>query len=169
MDPPAPGNMTFSDNLFNFLNTSNGAVIYDWDFGDNTSDTSFNTSHSYTESGEFYVILTAIADNGCKDTAQSPLILINGEPKPWVPSAFTPNNDGSNEIFKIYGSAISTVDFRVYDRWGEMVFYTNDLSDGWDGTYHGMKSSTDVYVYVAKIKMLSGKKYILKGDVTLIR
>ena len=169
MDPAAPGNFTFSDNLFSFFNTSIGAINYNWDFGDNTSDTSFNIAHSFTEEGEYYVTLTVTAVNGCLDTARSPLIIIDGEPKPWIPSAFTPNNDGANELLNIYGIAIATVDFRVYDRWGEMVFQTDDVSKGWDGTYLGMNSSTDVYVYVAKIKMLSGKKYILKGDVTLIR
>jgi gliding motility-associated-like protein len=115
------------------------------------------------------VVLTAIADNGCTDTARSPLIMLDGEPKPWTPSAFTPNNDGTNDLFKIYGIAIGVVDFRVYSRWGEMVFQTTDPKQGWDGTFLGMNSSTDVYVYEARIKMLSGKKYLLKGDVTLIR
>ena len=169
MDPPAPGHLPYSDNLFNFLNTSMGASTYSWDFGDNNYDTSFNTTHSYTEQGDYYVVLTAIADNGCTDTARSPLIMLDGEPKPWIPSAFTPNNDGTNDLFKIYGIAIGVVDFRVYDRWGEMVFQTTDPKVGWDGTFLGLNSSTDVYVYEARIKMLSGKKYLLKGDVTLIR
>ncbi len=169
MDPPAPGNLPFSSNLFSFTNSSIGASSYQWNFGDHTSDTSFNSTHSFTESGEYYVILTATANNGCSDTAQSPLIIIDGEAKPWIPSAFTPNNDAANDLLKIYGIAIAEVDFRVYDRVGEMVFQTNDVTQGWDGNFLGMKSSTDVYVYVAKVKMLSGKKYILKGDVTLIR
>ena len=169
MDPPAPGNLPFSANLFNFLNSSTGASSYLWNFGDHTTDTSFNTSHSFTESGNYYVVLTAIADNGCTDTAQSPLIVIEGEAKPWIPSAFTPNNDEVNDVFKIYGTAIAEIDFRVFDRWGELVFQTNDLTKGWDGNFLGMKSSTDIYVYVVKLQMLSGKKYIMKGDVTLIR
>ncbi len=169
MDPPAPGNFPYTDNLFNFNNTSAGANFYNWNFGDTFSDTSFNTSHSFGEPGEYYVVLTAFASNGCSDTAQSPVIIILGEPKPWIPSAFTPNNDGNNDLFRIYGIAIAKLDFRVYDRWGELVFQTNDYSVGWDGSFHGLKSSTDVYVYVAEIEMYSGEKYILKGDVTLIR
>ena len=74
-----------------------------------------------------------------------------------------------NDLFKIYGIAIDVVDFRVYSRWGEMIFQTTDPKQGWDGTFLGMNSSTDVYVYEARIKMLSGKKYLLKGDLTLIR
>lgn len=169
MDPPAPGNFPYTDNLFNFTNTSTGATTYNWNFGDNTADTSFNTTHSFGEPGEFYVILTATADNGCSDTAQSPLIIIEGEPKPWIPNSFTPNNDGINDVFRIYGIAIATANFRVYDRWGELVFHTKDYSVGWDGNFHGLKSSTDVYVYEAQIEMRSGEKYILKGDVTVIR
>ncbi len=169
MDPAAPGNFPYTDNLFNFTNTSTGATTYNWSFGDNSSDTSFNTSHSFGEPGEFYVVLTAFASNGCSDTARSPIIIIEGEPKPWIPSAFTPNNDGANDLFKIYGIAIATLDFKVYDRWGELVFQTKDYSVGWDGNFRGVKSSTDVYVYVAEVEMLSGEKYILKGDVTLIR
>ena len=169
MDPPAPGNFPYTDNLFNFFNNSIGATAYNWNFGDHVSDTSFNTSHSFVEPGNFYVTLTAISTNGCTDTAQSPIIIIQGEPKPWFPSAFTPNNDGSNDLFMLYGVAIETVELRVFDRWGELVFQTNDVSQGWDGNYHNSISSTDVYVYVATIKMVSGKKYLLKGDVTLIR
>ncbi len=169
MDPPAPGNMMYSNNLFNFINISSGATAYNWNFGDQTFDTSFNTTHSFEEMGEYYVILTAIADNGCRDTARSPMIIIEGEPKPWIPSAFTPNNDGANDFLMIYGVGISSLDFRVYDRIGEMVFQTKDYSIGWDGTFLGMKENTNVFVYVAEVEMLSGEKYILKGDVTLIR
>ena len=169
MDPPAPGNVPYTDNLFNFLNSSIGAVSYNWNFGDNTGDTSFNSNHSFSEPGIYYVILTAISADGCSDTARSPLILIQGEPTPWIPSAFTPNNDGVNDIFKIYGIAIAEVDFRIFDRIGELVFSTTDPSQGWDGNFSGKKSSTGVYVYYAKIKMRSSDEYILQGDVTLIR
>ncbi len=169
MDPPAPGNVPYTDNLFNFSNSSIDASSYVWNFGDNSTDTSFNTSHSFTEPGDFYVVLTAISANGCSDTARSPVILIKGEPTPWIPSAFTPNGDEVNDIFKIYGIAIAEVEFRIFDRIGELVFETTDPTIGWDGNFLGKKASTDVYVYYAKIKMRSGDDYILQGDVTLIR
>ncbi|GDX52664.1 hypothetical protein LBMAG27_17110 [Bacteroidota bacterium] len=169
MDPPAPGHLIYSDNLFNFYNLSTGATHARWNFGDHTSDTSYNSIHSFSEMGEYNVVLTAIAENGCTDTAQGPLIFIDGEPKPWIPSAFTPNNDGANDLLKIYGIGISTLDFRVYDRFGEMVFQTKDYTHGWDGTFRGANVNTNVFVYMAEVEMLSGEKYILKGDVTLIR
>ncbi|HAP02267.1 MAG TPA: hypothetical protein DCQ93_10130 [Bacteroidetes bacterium] len=169
MTPPAPGNLPYTDNLFTFINTSVGGNSYFWNFGDQTGDTVTNPTHSFKESGSYYVILTVTAGNGCLDTAMSPIILIEGEPKPWIPSAFTPNGDEQNDIFKVYGIAIDEIDFRVYDRWGEMVFQTNNQNQGWDGTFLGKRSELGVYVYEARIVMASGKKILLRGDVTLMR
>jgi gliding motility-associated-like protein len=88
----------------------------------------------------------------------------------FVPSAFTPNRDGLNDIFRPLGSAIERLDyFRIYNRYGDLIFETNNLSKGWDGTYKGKDQKTDNYVWV--LKALDRKKVIrtMKGNVILIR
>ncbi len=87
-----------------------------------------------------------------------------------VPSAFTPNGDRLNDIFRPLGSAIERLDyFRIYNRYGELIFETNNLSKGWDGTYKGKDQKTDNYIWV--LKALDRKKVIrtMKGNVILIR
>lgn len=90
-------------------------------------------------------------------------------PHIFVPSAFTPNNDFSNDVLFVRGDLIETFDFQVFNRWGELVFESNDLSVGWNGNYQGKAAQEGVYVFQLKAKCYSGQEYFLKGDVTLIR
>jgi len=88
----------------------------------------------------------------------------------YVPSAFTPNGDGLNDILHPLGTAIERLDyFRIYNRYGELIFETNNLSKGWDGTYKGKDQNTDNYIWV--LKALDRKRIIrtMKGNVILIR
>ena len=90
-------------------------------------------------------------------------------PKLFVPNAFTPG--GKNPVFIPYGVFIDVSDylFSIYNRWGTLIFQTNDPNTGWDGTYKGDKAQNDVYVYYIRYKN-SRNKYIDKsGSVTLIR
>jgi gliding motility-associated-like protein len=114
-------------------------------------------------------------NNGCNDTA-SVLITVDQTESVYVPNAFTPNGDGINDVFTVYGS----VDVRkvnrlmVFDRWGELLyeatdFPANDLTNGWDGTFKTKKMNAGVYVYYTEVELLNGEKVIRKGDLTLLR
>jgi gliding motility-associated-like protein len=86
-----------------------------------------------------------------------------------MPNAFTPNNDGTNDLFRIPpGVPLFLDDFSIYDRWGNKIFTTNDIKKGWDGTYKGTKLSTGVFVYTVSGKLNNEDKF-LKGTVLLIR
>ena len=86
-----------------------------------------------------------------------------------MPNAFTPNNDGKNDLFRIPpGIPLILDNFSIYDRWGNKIFTTNDLRKGWDGTYKGTKLSTGVFVYTVSGKLNNEDKF-LKGTVLLIR
>jgi len=88
----------------------------------------------------------------------------------YVPSAFTPNGDGLNDILRPLGKAIDRLDyFRIYNRYGELIFETNNLSKGWDGTYKGKDQNTDNYVWVLKALDRKGIIRTMKGNVILIR
>jgi gliding motility-associated-like protein len=87
----------------------------------------------------------------------------------FVPSAFTPNGDGSNDLFRIAGFSFQNVqEFRVMNRWGTEVFVAND-NRGWDGTFKGKQQDPDVYFYLIRVVYPDGKTMLFKGDVTLIR
>ncbi len=87
-----------------------------------------------------------------------------------LPTAFTPNSDGMNDIFRVIGrlSYFRDFTFSIYNRWGERVFYTEDIEAGWDGTYKGITADLGTYFYMATYT-LYGKKHMMKGDFHLVR
>ena len=108
--------------------------------------------------------------NGCKadDTVT---IQVNTATDVFIPNAFTPNGDGVNDQFKIFGdlSNIYFMEVSVFDRWGEKVFESNDPGFEWDGTYRGEPAPIGVYIYVATAVFNNGSHRDFKGSVTLLR
>jgi len=86
-----------------------------------------------------------------------------------VPSAFSPNGDMSNDVLYVRGEGAAALTFRIYDRWGEMVFETNDAKIGWDGSFKGQPQPVGVYGYVVSATMKDGTSRMIKGNVTLLR
>lgn len=91
------------------------------------------------------------------------------EPYIFVPNAFTPNSDGTNDVLYVEGFNIEEMYFTVYDRWGEMVFESNNKEDGWDGSFRGAPVSGDVYGYFLKVRCPGGRDFFKKGNITVIR
>ena len=154
-----------------FFNSSVGAVHYKWIFGDgdtalrNTADT---VIHQYQQSGSFNACLIAFNQFECPDTVCHPVeAIIN--PLLDVPNAFTPGRFGQNGIEKVQGFGISHMIFRIYNRWGQMVFESNNPNQGWDGTFKGVAQPMDVYGYTLEATYFDGKKTTRTGDITLIR
>ncbi len=109
---------------------------------------------------------------GCQDTAQVIVHLKSffcEEPYLFIPNAFTPDGDNVNDVFYVRGNAVDEIYMAVYNRWGELVFETNDLNIGWDGTYKGKALPPDVFGYYVEIKCLNGEEFFKKGNVTIIR
>ncbi len=87
-----------------------------------------------------------------------------------IPTAFTPNNDGYNDVFKMVNVTDETLlEMRVFNRWGTVVFSTNDIGKGWDGKYKNQEQPMAVYGYAIKIRYSDGAEEVYKGTVTLIR
>ena len=107
-------------------------------------------------------------NQGCTASA-SVQITVNGEPPVYVPNAFTPNADGVNDVWYVYGTGIKDMKAMIFDRWGEKVFESDDQSIGWDGTFRGQMQSPDVYIYLVNIVYLDGTTTSKQGSVTLIR
>ncbi len=106
--------------------------------------------------------------NGClaQNTA---IVKLDYEVGLWVPNAFSPNEDGVNDVFFVYGTGITRLNFKIFDRWGEKIFESNNINTGWDGTYKGKLMLPGVYVYYVEAFFMDNSRKALKGSVTLIR
>lgn len=87
----------------------------------------------------------------------------------FVPNVFTPNNDGKNDLLLVYGNYISSLQFRVFNQWGQLIFLSDQQSRGWDGTYSGQAQPVGVYAYTLKVVLQDGTTVNKKGSVNLIR
>ncbi|GAB4448953.1 MAG: hypothetical protein OHK0036_05210 [Bacteroidia bacterium] len=113
-----------------------------------------------------------VSDGVCTKTATVFLVVIDNECKEssvFVPNTFTPNGDGNNDVLYVRSYLINELYFAVYNRWGELVFETNDKTKGWDGIYKGRPADVGVFGYYLKAKCPNGKEIFKKGNVTLIR
>lgn len=153
---------------FDFHNQSQDALRYVWNFGDGQSSTEENPRHQYMKTGNYTVCLTAYNAAGCPDKICK-TIYADVLPLADLPDAFSPNGDGSNDILYVRGYGIRTMDLKVFNRWGELVFSSTDQSIGWDGTYKGSPQEMDAYAYILEVNFWDGKHFVKKGNVTLIR
>lgn len=87
----------------------------------------------------------------------------------FVPSGFTPNGDGQNDILYVRGNCITDLSFVLFDRWGQQVFSTSNKDNGWDGSYNGNPANTATFTYSLKANLLNGKKVEMTGNVSLVR
>ncbi len=113
--------------------------------------------------------LTVFDENQCRYT-ETITVSVNNPEILYIPNAFTPNDDDKNDQFRIYGKNINRIDLQIFDRWGEKVFETKDVDEGWDGSFpSGNDAPSGVYVYSVLIEYIDGKTIEKQGSVTLIR
>jgi gliding motility-associated-like protein len=170
-----PQPTTILDPEIHFINgTSGGATIatWGWDFGDGLGTSKVdNPYYTYKDTGTFAVQLIALSDLGCADTV-TVFVTIEDEYLIYVPNAFSPNFDGVNDVFMPRTEGVTDYKLYVYDRWGKLAFYTENLYEGWDGRHlnkgHEV-SQEDVYVWKIEAKNKKGEPRVLKGTVSLIK
>jgi gliding motility-associated-like protein len=131
-----------------------GNPIFIWDFGDGYASSDFEPSHVYQSSGEYWVQFVIENENGCKDSTLI-RVFIDDSFTIFIPNSFTPNEDGKNEIFYVQGMGIDEIQIEIFNRWGQRVFYSNDLALGWDGLIDGKEANQDTYVV-----RVSAKNYL---------
>jgi gliding motility-associated-like protein len=157
-----------------FTDMSTNASSWDWSFADSTHGTSTlqNPVYTYGSAGCFNVVLTATSSNGCYNTVIEP-ICIDPDVSIYVPNAFTPDGDGVNDFFFPQGLGLDPDHFEmwIFDRWGNLIYYSKDLYHGWDGTVQGHTdiSQQDVYVWKIKVGDLNGGKHTYVGHVTMVK
>ncbi|MGM0479245.1 MAG: PKD domain-containing protein [Bacteroidota bacterium] len=163
-----PSNAYVFENI-NFLDETTSdfpLVAWDWDFDDGNFSTDQNPTHDFDEGGDYDVMLVVEDENGCLDTTKN---IVNIYLPPNVPSGFSPNGDNNNDFLYVYGGPYETLEFKVYNNWGEVIFETQDASIGWDGTYKGVEQPVGVYVWTVRATTTDGEEHELSGDTSLIR
>lgn len=87
----------------------------------------------------------------------------------FVPNVFTPNNDGKNDRLMVFGNYVATMQFRIFNQWGQLIFYSDNISNGWDGSYKGEQQPVGVYAYTLKVVLNDNTIINKKGSINLIR
>ncbi len=151
-----------------FINQSLGAVHYLWSFGDGQSSSEVNPKYQYISTGDFTVQLIAYNQYECTDTFSLTVKALI-DPLLDVPNAFTPGRFGENGIIKVKGFGIGKLTWKIFNRWGQQVFQSNNIYNGWDGTFKGKLQPMDVYSYILEADLTNGKTVTKTGDITLIR
>jgi len=141
---------------------------WNWNFGDTYTSALQNPSHTYSASGTFSVTLTTINSIGCSNIKDS-VVTVPPFSQLYIPTSFTPNGDGNNDIYYVFGKCLTDMTFRIYDRWGEKIFETTDVNTGWDGMYKGEKENAGVFIYSFEGTLTTGEKVNKNGNITLIR
>jgi gliding motility-associated-like protein len=164
---PERTDIIFPDFEITDLATPN-VVAWNYDFGDGATSTLRNPTHEYADTGYYDIEQIVVTEFGCMDTIEV-TVRVDPEFRFYIPSAFTPDADGINETF--YGSGIGIVEYqmRIYDRWGELIFESNDADFHWDGSYKGQQVQKGVYVYQFDLLDVKGEPHKFRGHVTLFR
>ncbi len=151
-----------------FTNLSTFADSYLWEFGDGETSTLFAPVHEYNVTGKYTARLTAFSKAGCSAMYDLPVdVIVN--PLLDVPNAFTPGRFGLNSVVSVRGFGITKMDWKIYNRWGQLIFQSTSKTMGWDGTFKGRLQPTDVYGYTLDAEFSDGKKLRKTGDITLLR
>jgi gliding motility-associated-like protein len=149
-----------------FTDLSSPVVSWQWYFGDGDSSFVQNPTHTYGAGGIYTVILVVTDSNGCVDTIYKEVVV---SMPPDVPSGFSPNGDGVNDIVFVYGGPYKKLEFRIYNNWGELIFTSTRQNLGWDGTRDGKLQPIGVYVWTLQATTEDDVAHELSGDVTLMR
>lgn len=184
--PKPTAGFTFSPNdgtnkVITFTNTSlsnfgsvDGALSYYWNFGDGFNSTDKDPRHVFAATGTYQVQLVVYNRAGCADTTTQEVtetIIAKMD----VPNAFTPNGDGVNDNIAPMAFGVTKIDFRIYNRWGQLMFQSDDpqitylQNKGWDGRYKGKPQEMDAYAYTLHVVFNDGTEATKQGSLTLIR
>lgn len=176
--PLADFNYSYVDNqTVAFNNTSQGGNSWEWIYGDGNGSNQQNPQHHYNNAGSYNVWLVAVNNAGCSDSATQ-VVIIPDKPDTaslikdaiYIPSAFSPNGDGNNDVWHVYtNAAIQYFSLHIYNRWGEKVYETNNANTGWNGRYKGEQQNPQSFVYMLNVVLQSGERKAFKGSLLLMK
>ncbi len=151
-----------------FNSSCSGADMYSWNFNGMDTSNLQNPEYTFTMNGVYTIVLVALNSlTGCSNSIQKN-VDIHVTTDLFVPTTFTPNNDGKNDIFRVRGSEVIVEDMLIFNQWGKAVYHANASNPTWDGSSNGEVANNGTYVY--KIKLIdAGIPKELKGSITLIK
>jgi len=156
--------VTFKDS------SSLNAVTWNWNFGDGSSGTGIDPTHVYPYGGTYVVTETVTDAAGCTSTYTQTIVVTDLPSWIVIPNIFTPNGDGTNDIFKVNTQGITSFEARIYDRWGIELAELQAKDAGWDGrTNAGLPVVDGTYYYIIHAKGDDSKNYDMKGFFMLMR
>jgi len=152
--------------------SAGGGSNYLWTPSDGLSDTTQANTTASPLTTKTYIVLVSDA-KGCAAIDSVTVTVLDksfcGRESIYVPSAFSPNGDGENDVLYVRSLCLYSLEFRVFDRWGELVFHTENAEVGWDGTLRGVHMDMAVFHYTLEAQTITGVKISKKGNITLMR
>jgi gliding motility-associated-like protein len=174
----SPNPTSILDPVIHFTDLSQGnPITWAWTFGDNTpGDTVQHPTHTYPSDNtgiHYYMVTLVITDiHGCTSTVQHQ-VEIDPEFTFYVPNCFTPNGDNINDLFFTYGIGVKQFKMWIFDRWGNKIWWTEDMNEGWDAKVMDGPSNSvvqeDVYVWKVQLTDVFDKKHGYVGHVSVIK
>lgn len=173
--PPGSVSATASPNIVPAGGTTTltgqpSGYSYEWTPGEGVVNVNSQVTQATVDQPTIYTL--SVTDGICLRTDTTLVDVFSflcEDPFVYIPNAFSPNDDGENEVLYVRGAMVEKMEFRIYDRWGEMVFESFDRANGWDGTFRGKPMDPDTYDYYLKVTCIGGLEEIIKGNVTLMR
>lgn len=176
-----PENPQIPDDQIQFLNYSNDAISYKWDFGDGNVSEQFEPVHKYSRFGSYNVSLVLTSEYGCIDSVFIENAFAGSGNFIEMPNAFIPNPDGpsgglysakSDEAARIFHpvfAGVAEYQLRIFSKLGLLLFESHDINIGWDGYFKGQLSNPGVYIWKIRGAYRNGEPFIMMGDVTLLK
>ncbi len=147
---------------------SKGQIIsWNWNLGDAAQSTTQDIQYRYKDTGLYHVTLEVADINGCKDNTSN-YVQVIAEFSAFIPTAFTPNDDGKNDIFRPVGFSIENMEFALYNKWGQQLMNDSNFKS-WDGTVNGEMLDNGTYIYQMKFVDKKVRFHFKNGSVYLLR
>lgn len=149
-------------------NTSIGGNSYEWTFGTTDTANAFEPIYTYYTEGDYLIQLVVTSIYGCSDTAIGSIHVRKHE-SIFIPNTFTPNDNSLNDYFSVVADNLKALNVIIFDRWGEIIYTSDDMHFRWDGTTNGERAQQGVYGYIITAEGYSGEAETFKGTLTLLR
>lgn len=156
-----------------FFDNSIDAELWLWDFGDaqvNNTSTLQNPEYTYLDTGEYLITQIVFNEHGCTDTSDY-LLVVAPDFTVYIPNAFTPDENGVNDRFLVRGTGITDFQMSIFNRWGQQIYFSEDMEEGWAGDVdgNGNIAQNGTYVYKVRVTDIFGEQRTYHGRVSLLR